>query len=60
METRIEPAAEPAQPDGPPAPLPQSFKCEKCGAAFADEGAAAIHIQTCRGPEGVLEEPAPS
>ena len=24
------------------APLPQSFKCEKCGAAFADEGAAAV------------------
>ena len=33
------------------APLPESFKCEKCGAAFADEGAAAAHMQTCKGPE---------
>ena len=28
-ETSLEPAAEIAQPAGPPAPLPQSFKCEK-------------------------------
>jgi hypothetical protein len=59
-ETSLEPTAEIAQPAGPPAPLPQSFKCEKCGAAFADESAAAVHIQTCKGTEGNLEEPTPS
>jgi hypothetical protein len=53
-EMSLEPAVEIAQPTGPPVSLPQSFKCEKCGAAFADEGAAAVHIQTCKG----LEEPA--
>jgi len=54
-ETSMEPAVEITPPAGPPAALPQSFKCEKCGAAFADEGAAAAHIQTCKGPEGNLE-----
>ncbi len=47
------PTAEITQPAAPPAPLPQSFKCEKCGAAFDDEGAAAVHIQTCKGSEEV-------
>lgn len=47
------PAAEITEPATPPAPLPQSFKCEKCGAAFDDEGAAAAHIQTCKGPEEI-------
>ena len=55
IETTQEPAGVIAQPTGLPAPLPQSFKCEKCGAAFADEGAAAVHVQTCKGPEGNLE-----
>jgi len=59
-ETSLEPAPEIVQPAGPPASLPQSFKCEKCGAAFADEGAAAVHIQTCKGPEPILEEPTAS
>jgi hypothetical protein len=60
MEMSLEPSAEIGQPLGPPAPLPQSFKCEKCGAAFADEGAAAVHIQNCKGPEPDLEEAKPS
>jgi hypothetical protein len=60
METGLELAGEIAQSPGPPGPLPQSFKCEKCGAAFADEGAAVVHIQTCIGPEGNLDEPTPS
>jgi len=55
MDTSQEPASEITLPAAPPTPLPQSFKCEKCGAAFADEGAAAAHIQTCKGPEGSLE-----
>jgi len=53
--TILDPAGEITQPAGPPTALPQSFKCEKCGAAFADEGAAAAHIQTCKGPEDNLE-----
>ncbi|MGD0175464.1 MAG: hypothetical protein ABSC50_01390 [Candidatus Bathyarchaeia archaeon] len=59
-EPTPEPAVEIAQPAAPHGPLPQSFKCEKCGAAFDDEGSAAVHIQTCKGPEAVLEEPRPS
>ena len=59
-ETNLEPAAELAQPAAPPAPLPQSFKCEKCGAAFDNEGAAAVHVQTCKGTEVILEDDAAS
>ncbi len=54
------PTAEITLPAAPPAPLPQSFKCEKCGAAFDDEGAAAAHIQTCKGPEEVSVKEAAS
>ena len=60
MEPAPELAAEIAQPAAARTPLPQSFKCEKCGAAFDDEGSAAAHIQTCKGSEAVLVEPKPS
>ena len=48
--------AEIPQPDVPSAPGPQTFKCEKCGATFEDEGSAAAHIQTCSGLESSLPE----
>lgn len=44
------------QPSAHSAPPSQSFKCEKCGAAFNDEGSAAAHIQTCEGTETILED----
>ena len=49
----IEPSVNVAQPDPPTPPVdtPQTFKCEKCGATFADEGSAAAHIQTCKGTQ---------
>lgn len=39
-----------------PAPAPQSFKCEKCGATFEDEGSAAAHIQVCKGTDVTIPE----
>ncbi len=50
-----EPTTEIAQPSAPPSPVPETFKCEKCGAAFEDEGSAAAHIQTCKGTEPIPE-----
>ena len=51
----IEPASHPspdiAQPDAPSEPTRQSFKCEKCGATFEDEGSAAAHMQVCKGTD---------
>lgn len=55
-ELTPEPPAEIIQPTAPPAPPSQSFKCEKCGAAFDDEGSAAAHIQTCKGIEAIPED----
>ncbi len=54
----IEPAVDIAQPTPPPPPSesPQTFKCPKCGATFADEGSAAAHIQTCKVPEDTVSE----
>ena len=51
-----EPPAEINQPTAPSAPPSQSFKCEKCGAAFDDEGSAAAHIQTCKGIEAIPDD----
>jgi len=59
-EMRLEHAAEIAQPAAPPAPFRESFKCEKCGTAFDNEGAAVVHIQTCKGTEVILEDDAAS
>lgn len=51
-----EPATEIAQPPAaPPSPAPETFKCEKCGATFEDEGSAAAHIQGCKGIDPVSE-----
>jgi hypothetical protein len=44
-----EPVSQPApsitEADAPPTVIKQSFKCEKCGATFEDEGSATAHIQ---------------
>jgi transposase-like protein len=60
----IDPASQPspsiAQPESPTLPIQQSFKCDKCGATFEDEGSAAAHIQECTGAEVMpLDEGAP-
>ena len=54
----IEPVLEVNQPNPPPPPVTaaQTFECDKCGATFADEGSAAAHIQTCKGPDVMPEE----
>ncbi len=54
----VEPAVDITQPTPPPPPTdtPQTFKCEKCGATFSDEGSAAAHIQTCKGTEDIAVE----
>ena len=54
----IEPAVDVTQPKPPPPPSdsPQTFKCQKCGATFSDEGSAAAHIQTCQGAEDSTSE----
>lgn len=46
-----ESAKEIVPPPSPSMTIPQTFKCEKCGAAYDDEGAAAAHIQLCKGPD---------
>jgi hypothetical protein len=63
-EPITEPTSEPplpeiAQPDAPPEPTQQTFKCEKCGATFEDEGSAAAHIQECKGTDVVLADQEP-
>lgn len=34
-----------------------TFKCEKCGVTFTDEGSAAAHTQTCKVMESLSSEP---
>jgi hypothetical protein len=55
---RIEPTVDITEPMQPPPPseTPQTFRCPKCGATFADEGSAAAHIQTCKAAEGFTSE----
>jgi hypothetical protein len=43
-------------PPPPPSEASQTFRCQKCGATFADESSAAAHIQTCKGPEDAAFE----
>ena len=54
----IERALEVNQPNPPLPPImtAQTFECKKCGATFADEGSATVHIQTCKGLEDLPEE----
>lgn len=54
----IEPAVDITQPmpPRPPSDSPQTFKCQKCGATFSDEGSAAAHIQTCKASEDTASE----
>ena len=64
METPItEPTSHPSpdisQPDAPPEPTRQTFKCEKCGATFEDEGSAAAHINECKGTQIISPEQEP-
>lgn len=54
------PITEITEPAPPLAPLPQTFKCEKCGAAFTDESVAAAHIQTCKGTDIVPDDATPA
>ena len=43
-------------PPPPPSDSPQTFRCQKCGATFADEGSAAARIQTCKAAEDTASE----